>query len=57
MIVTNKSLEKVISANNHPDTLLDIDFPYMDTEVYYEKLGGKFTFQDHIRSSRPAQKT
>lgn len=48
-IVTNKSYEKIITANNHPDTLLYLDPPYVGTEVYYEKLAGAFTQADHIK--------
>jgi DNA adenine methylase len=48
-IITNKSYEKVITANNNADTLLFLDPPYVGTEQYYEKLAGQFTKADHIK--------
>lgn len=49
VIVTNKSYEKVVTANNTADTLLYLDPPYVNTESYYEKLAGAFTQADHIK--------
>lgn len=48
-IITNKSYEKIITANNTVDTLLFLDPPYVGTEQYYEKLAGSFTNADHVR--------
>lgn len=49
VLITNKSYEKVITANNTEDTLLYLDPPYVGTESYYSKLAGAFTLQDHIK--------
>lgn len=48
-IITNKSYEKVITANNTEDTLLFLDPPYVKTEMYYKQLAGQFTQQDHLK--------
>lgn len=48
VLVTNKSYEKVVTANNTSDTFLYLDPPYVNTESYYSKLAGVFSLQDHI---------
>ena len=47
VVVTNKSYEKIITANNNASTTLYLDPPYVSTEMYYEKLAGSFTIADH----------
>jgi DNA adenine methylase len=49
VLITNKSYEKIVSANNTEDTFLYLDPPYVNTESYYQKLAGQFTQQDHIK--------
>lgn len=49
VIILNKSYEKVISANNKPDTLIYLDPPYVSSESYYSKLAGQFGEQEHIK--------
>lgn len=49
IIITNKSYEKIISANNKEDTLIYCDPPYDSSESYYAKLAGSFNEAEHIK--------
>lgn len=48
VLITNKSYEKIVTANNTENTFLYLDPPYVSTESYYSKLAGSFTQQDHL---------
>lgn len=49
VIISNKSYEKLVTANNKEGVLLYLDPPYNKTESYYEKLAGTFSQAEHIK--------
>lgn len=49
VIITNKSYDKIITANNKEDTYIYCDPPYVSSETYYEKLAGSFNESEHIK--------